>query len=407
MGSALRGNSLTVSWVSLGWLTASLFGTGVCQAADITLAPVSQLPALTSSAQSEKPFAAAIESFRLSNAVQVHHFIAPHAKDLWREVDDQRTVNVKSSITVVPGLLAAESELSFRDASNTPTRGLGNPADQMIRMGANGASGSFRYGLSYRSTGKDYVKEADQAVRDLWGEWRLGTTTLRAGIKESWNNVAGDAAITRLQQRQEQLTVAIPQSAWPAVNLSYTHSNLASTLDPEGIAATRGGGDTMDAALSYQAASWTARLASTYAHSWTQSPAVTVTDSMTYAITGSYRPRADLSLDPTLSLKEDRARTTGVTTETPTGGLSMKYAPGPAFTWSGAGTYGLSRSSDGLTNTRAISARQALAWKPTVLPKLPTTFSLETAFQRTTDRANADRATSDLSAFFRLQVTGF
>ncbi len=403
----MRGNSLSVPWVRLGWLTASLFGTGVCQATDIVLTAGSQPPALTSPAQSEKPFAAAIESFRLVSSVQLHHFIAPHAKDLWREVDDQRTVNVKSSITVVPGLLAAETELSYRDTSNRPPRGLGSPADQMIRMGASGASGSFRYGLAYRSAGKDYVKDADQAVRDLWGEWRVGGTTFRASIKDDWNNVGGDAGVNRLVQRQERLTVAIPQSAWPAVNLSYTHAGTASALDPKGVTPTRSGADTVDAALSYQAASWTARLASTYAHTWTQSPAVSETDSVSYAITGSYRPSATMSLDPTLSIREDRAKTTGVTTEAPTGGLSVKYAPGPAFTWTGAGTYGLARSSDGLTNTRAISAKQALAWKPTVLPKLPTAFSLETAFQRTTDRANADRATSDLSALFRLQVTGF
>jgi hypothetical protein len=356
---------------------------------------------------SDRLFASAIDSFRLSGFVQIHHFTAPHAKDLWREVDDQRTINVKSTTTFLPGLLTGESEVSYREPAGSAQRGLGRQNDQMVRMAATGSLSSFRYGLSYRSAGKDYVKEADQTTRDLWGEWRLGFTMFKATLKESSNNVAGDSTVTRLRQRQEQLSLVVAQSAWPALNLSYTHAGSASTLDPEGISATRTGADTVDASLSYQASSWTAKLASTYSHGWTQSPAVSKTDQFVYALSGSYRPLPGVTLDTTISLKENVARMTGVKTESPTGALSMKYAPSQALTWTGGGSFGLSHSSDGLTNTRTFSAKQALSWNPALEAKLATALSLETGFQHTTDRANADHATSDLSALCRLQISGF
>lgn len=407
-GSRLLSGFLLVCSVNLMLIGASA-GEGYAAELTSTL-PTSQTPATPSSPMthsSDKLLTSAIDSFRLSSSVQTHHVTAPHAKDLWREVNDQRTVNMKATATFIPGLLAGEGEFSYREPTGPAQRGLDAQDDRMARMAASGTLGSIRYGLSYRSAGKDYVKEADHTTRDLWGEWRAGVATVKATVKESWNNVAGNAAVTRLRQRQEQLSLAMTQSVWPALNLSYTHAGTVSTLNPEGIAATRTGADTVDAAFSYQTPSWTAKLASTYSRGWTQSPAVSETDQFVYAFTGSYRPLTGVNIDPTITFKEDVARTTGVKTESPTGALSVKYAPSPTLTWTGAGSYGLSHSSDGLINTRAFSAKQALSWKAPLASKLTTAFSFETAFQRTTDHANADHATSDVSALCRLQIAGF
>lgn len=88
--------------------------------------------------------------------------------------------------------------------------------------------------------------------------------------------------------------------------------------------------------------------------------------------------------------------------------MSMKYTPSAAVTWTGNGSYGLTHSTDGLVNTASFSAKNAVTWTPdrAEVP-LPTTLSLETGYQQTTDRANADRKTIDFSALMRLQVAGF
>jgi hypothetical protein len=348
-----------------------------------------------------------VESFRLTGMIQVHHFIAPHAKDLWRELDDQRTVDLKTSATLIPILLTGESELSSRDRSVAPQSGLGRPKDQMVRTALTGSYESVRYGLSYRSAGKDYVKEADQDAREAWGEWRAGFAIFKASVKETSNNVAGDRAITQLRQRQEVLSLTLAQSAWPGLNLSYTHSETASTLDPDGVAPTRMASDSLSSSLSYQAQTWTTAIGSTYVHGWSQAPAVTETDQIALNLSGSYRPSAAMSIDPALSLREDLSRTTGVRTESPTASLAMRYTPGPQLTWTGGGSFSSSRSTDGIINSRAFMAKQTFVYRPLLPRKLPAALSLEAGFQRTTDRANADRATNDLSALFRLQVAGF
>ena len=351
-------------------------------------------------------FAGIGDSFRLTTSTQIHHLSATHAKDLWREIDDQRTVQVKAAATLLPGLLTGEGEVSYREADGHTFKGSGEPQDRMVRMAVTGTGSMIRYGLSYRSAGKDYAKDADQTTRDMWGEWRTGFATVRASLKENWNNVAHDPSQPRLRQRQENVALTLAQSAWPTLALSYGRTAAASAMEPEEGAATRAGSDTVDASLSYMAPTWTAKLASTYSLNRTQLPTMSETEQILYGISGSYRPLTGLSLDPSLTLKEEFSRSVGTRTESPTAALSMKYAPSQALTWTGAGSYGLSHSSDGQTNTRAFSAKQALSWKPALASKLGAAFSFETGFQRTTDRANADRATSDLSALFRLQIAG-
>jgi hypothetical protein len=304
-------------------------------------------------------------------------------------------------------MLTGEGEVSYRELGGGTLRGLGEQQDQMVRMAITGTGSMIRYGLSYRSAGKNYAKDADQTTRDMWGEWRTGLATVKASLKESWNNVAHDPSQPRLRQLQENVALILAQSAWPALTLSYGRTAAASAIEPEGIAATRTGSEIVDASLSYMAPTWTAKLASTYSHSRTQLPAISETDQILYGISGSLRPVTGLSLDPSLTLKEEFFRSVGTKTESPTAALSMKYQATPAFTWTAGGSYGMSHSNDGVVNTRAFSAKNAVTWKALPHSMLQTAFSVETGFQRTTDRANADRATSDLSALFRLQIAGF
>lgn len=352
-------------------------------------------------------FAGIGASFRLTTSTQTHHLTATHAKDLWREIDDQHTVQVKTAAALLPGMLTGEGEVSYREADGNTFKGLGEPQDQMVRMAITGTGSMIRYGLSYRSAGKNYAKDADQTARDLWAEWKMGLATVKASVKESWNNVAHDPSQPRLRQLQENVALTLAQSAWPALALSYGRTAAASAMEPEGGAATRTGSDTVDASLSYMAPTWTAKLASTYSHNRTQLPTMSETEQIHYGISGSYRPLTGLSLDPSLTLKEEVYRSVGTRTESPTAALSMKYQATAALTWTAGGSYGISHSSDGLINTRSFSAKNAVTWKALPHSMLRTAFSLETGFQRTTDRANADRATSDLSALFRLQIAGF
>lgn len=389
----------------------------------VSVGMAAELPALlplshsegTSSPQpshsSQNSWTSIVDSFRLTSSVQVHRFTAPHAKDLWREVEDRRTVDLKTTATLVPKRLIGESEISYRQPIEGSPPGLGSSHDrQMVRMALNGTLDAFRYGTSYRSAGKEYVyvKDADKTMHDLWGEWRAGMATLRAAAKNSWSKVTADAIVTRLRQRQEQLSLALAPATGLALTLAYTHTATDGSTNQDGSPITQTESTMMDASLSYQASSWTAKLASSYTHGRVHSSAVSESDQFIYTLSGSYRPLVTVNIDPTITLKEDFAHATGVRTESPTAAMSMKYTPSAAVTWTGSGSYGLSQSTDGLVNTASFSAKNAVTWAPdrAEVP-LPTTLSLETGYQQTTDRANADRKTTDFSALMRLQVAGF
>lgn len=267
-----------------------LVGVSVGMAAELpALLPLSHSQGTSSpqsSHRSQNSWISIVDSFRLTSSVQVHRFTAPHAKDLWREVEDQRTSDLKTTATLVPKKLIGESEISYRQPIEGSPPGLGSPHDrQMVRMALIGTLDAFRYGTSYRSAGKEYVKDAGKTMHDLWGEWRAGMATLRAAAKNSWSKVTADAIVTRLRQRQEQLSLALAPATGPALTFAYTHTATDGSTNQDGSPITQTESTTMDASLSYQASSWTAKLASSYTHGRVHSSAVSESDQFVYALT--------------------------------------------------------------------------------------------------------------------------
>ena len=134
----------------------------------------------------------------------------------------------------------------------------------MMRLGLTGSSGPARYGMTYRTAGQAFYNGPDQAVREVWGEWKNGLTTMRSAIGQQRNNVDGDPTRARLEQQYGRVGLSLNEALWPNLAVTYSQNALNSTLDPTGIAPQKMNKHTLEAALGYSGAAWNAGLTSSY-----------------------------------------------------------------------------------------------------------------------------------------------
>src|SRR4249920_728667 len=163
-------------------------------------------------------------------------------RDLAPETDQPRTQGLLSSTTWLNGTFVTETEVARSKGgadwlqSGIPGDTDGNASQRMVRLGLTGTAGSVRYGMRSRSAGQAFLIGPDQALREVWGEWKTGWTTLRSAIGEQWNNVAGDSTRSRLEQTYGRVDLAWKRPTWPDITLTYAQNSLNSALEPLGIA---------------------------------------------------------------------------------------------------------------------------------------------------------------------------
>src|SRR5580765_588888 len=162
--------------------------------------------------------------------------VAPRLRDLAPETDQPRTQGLLSSTTWLNGTFVTEAEVarSLGGAGWLQTRipddTSGDAAQRMIRLGLTGTAGSTRYGMLSRSAGQAFWNGPDQALRELWGEWKSGWTTLRSAIGEQWNNVAEDPTRARLEQTYGRVGLAWKGPSWPEISLTYALTCIHSSF---------------------------------------------------------------------------------------------------------------------------------------------------------------------------------
>src|SRR5262245_3021687 len=191
-------------------------------------------------------------------------------RDQTPETEQPRTSGLLSSMTWMKGMFVTETEIAnnhggagwLQEKIAGDTRG--EAENRMLRIGLIGTTGTIRYGMAYRTAGQAFYNGPDQTMREAWGEWTHGWTTLRSTLGQQWNNVAGDATRSRLEQTYGRVGLSWNRPAWPSLTLTYARNSLQSALDPVGIAPQRMSNHTFEAALAYNTTSWNARLASSY-----------------------------------------------------------------------------------------------------------------------------------------------
>ena len=288
---------------------------------------------------------------------------SPRLRDLAPETDQPRTQGLLFKTTWLNGTYVTETEVaqSQRGAgwlqSRIPDDSRDDAAQRMVRLGLIGTAGSIRYGMLSRSSGQAFLNGPDQALREVWGEWKNGWTTLRSTIGEQWNNVAEDSTRARLEKTYGRVDLAWKRPDWPDITLTYAHNSLNSTLEPRGIAPQRSHNHTLETALTYTSMGWNARLASSYILGSDLLRGGAETTVRMQMLTAAFSPLNTLTVSPTLGYREEGQDWSGVRIHSPSASVALQYRQSQQVLISATGNYAGTRSSDRLIDTELVAGK--------------------------------------------------
>ncbi len=333
---------------------------------------------------------------------------SPRLRDLAPESDQPRTQGLLSSTTWLNGAFITETEVaqSLGGAgwlqSRIPGDTRGDAAQRMVRLGLTGTAGSVRYGALYRSAEQAFLNGPDQAMREAWGEWKSGSTTLRSAIGEQWNNVAGDSTRSRLGQTYGRVGLAWKRPTWPEVTLTYARNSLSSALEPLGIIPQRSHAHSLESALAYNGMGWNARLASSYILGSDLLRGGAETTVRMQMLTATFRPLNTLTISPALGYREEVQDWSGVRTNSPSASVALQYRQSQRLLVSAMGNYAGTRSSDRLIDTEQVGGKGILAWDLQRSRAWTTLISLEAGYNRITNHVSPSADTEDISGMVRV-----
>ncbi|HJU05633.1 MAG TPA: hypothetical protein VJ692_10825 [Nitrospiraceae bacterium] len=306
------------------------------------------------------------------------------------------------------GRVQGEGEVTDSRPSTQGASDNGNMLQyRLIRFGLTGMQHGLKYGVSYRVAGEGFSTTIqDQGTREVWGEWNSGIVRLRTAVTERWNNLDRDPRRPRVSGTQNKTTLAIAFPAWPELSVSYARDSLWSSLEPIGVAAQRNLMNSVEAAVSFVKMKWTARLLSTYSVNIDQLREDGETVGLMHALSGSYRPTERITIAPSVSLRADQQRWTGVRLDTPSASVLLSYAPNSVFKMTAFGLYSKTRSTDGLMDSSTSKMSSVFTWICRDTPKLHTTVSFDASYSSMLDAIQPAHPIEDLSGLLRLQVAG-
>lgn len=334
--------------------------------------------------------------------------VSSRLRDLTPETDQPRTQGLLAATTWLKGKFTTEAEVANNQGGMGWLQGKipGNTYDdvsgRMVRVGLTGTAGVMRYGMTYRSAGQAFLNGADTAVREAWGEWKHGWTTLRSTIGQQWNNVAGDATRSRLAQTYGRVGIGWSKPAWPSLTLTYARNSLNSTLDPIGVTPQRTYNHTLEAALAYNSARWNAMLASSYIVGNDLLRNGAESNIKMQLLTASFHPLNTLTIAPTLIYRKEEQEWSGVRIDSPSASLALQYKQSQRLLITAMGNYGGVRSSDRLIDLENLGGKGVLAWDLQQSVRWMTLLSLEAGYNRQTNHVTPSADTEDISGVVKL-----
>ena len=334
--------------------------------------------------------------------------VSPRLRDLAPETDQARTHGLLSSTTWLNGTFVTEAEMARSQGgagwlqSRIPGDTGGDASHNMVRLGLTGTAGSVRYGMVSRSAGQAFLNGPDQAMREAWGEWKTGWTTVRSAIGQQWNNVAGDSTRSRLEQTYGRIGLAWKRPTWPELTLTYAHNSLNSALDPVGIAHEQSLNHTLEGGLIYNGIGWNARLASSYTLGNDLLRAGEETTIRMQMLTAAFRPLNTLTISPTLGYRKEVQDWSGIRIVSPSASVALQYKQSQELLISAIGNYAGTRSSDGLIDMKQVGGKGILAWNLQQSQAWTTLISLEAGYNRMTNHVTPTADTEDISGLVRV-----
>jgi len=129
-----------------------------------------------------------------------------NVRDLVPDSDRPKTQGILASTTWFNGALSTETEVAVNQGATSglpphmsePTH---DATTRMMRLGIESSLGPVRYGMKSRNAGDAFYNGPDQDLKEVWSEWKEGTTTWRSAIGQRWNHVQANAGRTSVDQQ--------------------------------------------------------------------------------------------------------------------------------------------------------------------------------------------------------------
>jgi len=383
-----------------------LFGAAICVAVFVTVPPDAAAPGGSHESTVTPSQRATQEDFLTLNTAyvnppkQVNRLL-----DLPTELEDRRMLDTSLKTSLFHGRLKSEGEVRYSPPPSSTLEQKGGSDRRLLRFGMTGTQGSFQYGLSMREAGKAVVDGPDLASREMWGEWHLGVARVRTSLGDSWNNVDKDPLRSRITQTQQRIALTLAQPAWPEIAVSYSRAALVSSLDPLVVAAQHRAVDTYEGALGYSGTGWNARATMGYAANADVLTPGRDTRALIYGVNGTYRIDQLFTLSPSLNLRDERQRWSGVRVVSRSGSLALGYTPDPHLSVTALAAYSETHSTDNLFALSALNATSTVTWKPDSLARIHASLSFETSHKVAHNTLSAPQTLEDTSGVVRLQFS--
>ena len=330
-------------------------------------------------------------------------------RDLALEPNRPRMQGLLATTTWPKWAFSTEAEVAANQAGTGETHNAmpnqaADPSSRMMRLGLTGFSGPTRYGVTYRHAGQAFYNRSDQAVKEVWGEWKQGVTTLTSAIGQQWNNVDADPTRPRIGQQYGRVGLSLGKPAWPTVSVMISQRAIESTLDPIAVTPQKTNAQTLEAAIAYGRTSWTAGFASS----------LRVENDLTHSgldkrintqqLTAAFHPSSTLTLAPTLGYRMERQEWSGVRIESPSASLAMNYRQSQRLLLGAMGNLSETRSSDRLTDLETVGGKGTVALDLQTSREWQSQLSFEAGYNRQLNRSVPSAQTEDVSGILRLML---
>src|SRR5262245_51700903 len=156
-------------------------------------------------------------------------------KDIAPDSEGLRSKGMRGSYNWLDGKLKAESEVAYLDNTESEWGTQHESDGRMMRLSLTGIESAFRYGALSRTAGRAYVEDANQSLREVWGEYVYGFTRFRSAVGQTWNNVDGDPSQLRLLQTYGRLGMSLVRPYWPELSLTYTRASVLNAFISGGM----------------------------------------------------------------------------------------------------------------------------------------------------------------------------
>ena len=328
--------------------------------------------------------------------------------DLVPENDRAKAKGILASTTWLKGSFSTEAEVAANQNEAIGARhSRPAPADdssaRMMRLGLTGLSGPVRYGLRYRTAGHDFYNGPDQALKELWSEWKQGPATWRSAIGQQWNNVEGNSARPRVEQSYGRLGLSLGKPLWPNLDLTFSKSALGSTVDPTGVEPKRKNTQTFEAGVGFTGALWQGRLSSIYS---LETDLVRNGDHRVKSdtVTASFHPLHALSIAPTLGYRAEQQPWSGVRIDSPFLSVAMNYQQSRRLLITALGNVSETRSNDRVIEVETVGGKGVVAWDLQQSRDWKALLSVEGGYNRQLNLTAPSAPIEDLSGMLRLSV---